>query len=653
MPVVMGTAGHIDHGKTTLVKILTGVDCDRLEEEKKRGITIELGFAFLDLPDNSLLSIVDVPGHEKFVKNMVSGAAGIDFVVLVIAADEGVMPQTREHLAICNLLGVRHGIVALTKTDMVDDDWLQLVTEDIKNFLQGSFLEGAEIYPVSAQRGTGVQELKAALFAMAKNFAPHRRADLPRLPVDRVFSIKGHGTVVTGTLVSGAFSLGDELCLMPKGAETKVRSLQSHGKSVELAPAGYRTAVNLSSLEVDDIQRGDVLTRKGALFNAASWIMQVNCLESSPRALKNRGEVHFHHGAKEVQAKLYFWDRDKLQPGESALCQVRFEEPMVGVFADRSVIRSFAPLQTVAGAKLIYPLDFDLRRKQADFDKRFGLLQQLATFDDYAPLAPGTAGSSPQSFADEILSVQLALAGENGVSLAQLCVLTDIEMKQLEKNIALMGSKQEAFQFDKEARLYIGRSALDTLYSSLVTFFAGFHAADAMKSGISRSEVSSSWGKGRNPKLINFILERALKQESIVVDGDVLRLKTHTVSVAGSAATLKDALLAAYQSFALTPPNLKEVLAEQGSTIKEAAPVLKLLQESGELIKLNEEIYYAAAHLQLVQEKAREWFKSNENLGLAELKELTGLSRKYLIAILEYFDKSKLTIRVGDKRVLR
>ena len=343
MSLVMGTAGHIDHGKTTLVRALTGIDCDRLGEERRRGITIELGFAHLDLPDGSRLGIVDVPGHEKFVKNMVAGAAGLDFVMLVIAADEGVMPQTREHLEICSLLGIRRGLVALTKTDMVDGDWLELVMDDLSGFLEGTFLEDAPVVPVSAQSGQGLDELKVCLAEVAASCVSTRRMDLFRLPVDRVFSMKGHGTVVTGTLVSGRLAVNDPVMAYPGGKEGKVRSIQWHGATVEKADAGQRTAVNLHGLEMDDLQRGDVLAGAGTLFPATGIDVELTLLASAHRGLKHRKEFHFHLGSREFLGRIYLPEAEQLEPGKTAVCQIRFDEPVCAVFGDRFVIRSFSP----------------------------------------------------------------------------------------------------------------------------------------------------------------------------------------------------------------------------------------------------------------------------------------------------------------------
>ena len=370
----MGTAGHIDHGKTSLVRALTGIDCDRLDEEKRRGITIELGFAFFPLPNGERMGVVDVPGHERFVRNMVAGAAGIDFVLLVIAADEGVMPQTREHLEICSLLGIRHGMVALTKIDMVDPELLELAREDVSAFLQGTFLESAPVFPVSSQTGEGLDALRNAIYEQNTILAPKRRSDLFRLPVDRVFTLKGHGTVVTGTLISGSAKVGDEVELLPGQRASRIRSIQTHGADVTEAAPGHRTSLNLHGLEVTDIERGDVVALPGSLFPATRWLVSLTCLSSSPRALRHRAEIHFHHGAKEVPARLYFYDRERLAPGETALVEVRFSTPLAGVFGDRCVIRAFSPLRTVAGGEALIPLDSAPRRRDLSPELRARLL---------------------------------------------------------------------------------------------------------------------------------------------------------------------------------------------------------------------------------------------------------------------------------------
>ena len=654
MAIVMGTAGHIDHGKTALVRKLTGIDCDRLEEEKRRGITIELGFAHCDLPGGGRLGIVDVPGHEKFVKNMVAGASGIDFVMLVIAADEGVMPQTREHLEICSLLGIRHGLVAITKVDMVDAEWLELAREDIAAFVKGSFLEGAPCFPVSSLTGEGIEELRAYIIEQEKTLSPRRRTDLFRLPVDRVFTMKGHGTVVTGTMISGSLRVGDSLELLPAGLPTKARSLQSHGATVDVAPAGKRTAVNLHGIDVDEVRRGDVLAVPGSLFPSERWLLRLTCLSSSPRALRHRAEVHFHHGSREVAARLYFPDRDKLAPGDTALCEARLEEPLVGVFGDHCVVRAFSPLRTVAGGLVLQPLGLPFRRKDATPERVARLL------------------SLPEADDETLTAAQIALASEQpgaeGASLAQLSVLTNLDSKRLDKALQGLSGKSGIFCYDRESRGYIAAEAAAALADRCLEAAAAFHRKEPLKQGMARGALVSAgagagdgasrgdkgWSRGLPPKLAHFIVERLLRSGKLVAEADVLRLATHAVSLASDQAGLKDNLLQAHVRGGFTPPNLKDVLEELGVDLKAAASVLKLLTEEGSLVKIKDGLYYHAPVLATLKEKMGEWFKTHDDLDPAGFRELSGgLSRKYVIALLEYFDKERVTIRVGDKRQLR
>jgi selenocysteine-specific elongation factor len=636
MPVIMGTAGHIDHGKTTLIKALTGIDCDRLSEEKKRGITIELGFAFLDLGTGGdageRLGIVDVPGHEKFVKNMVAGATGVDFVMLVIAADEGIMPQTREHLEICQLLGVTTGLVALTKTDMVDPEWLEMVQEEVENYLEPTFLGGAPVIPVSSHTGQGLDQLRDALRALIAGFKPRRRSDLFRLPVDRVFTMKGHGTVVTGTMVSGSISLGEDVLLYPGGTASKVRGLQSHGETVETAQAGRRTAINLHGLEVDDIRRGDVVARPGTLFPSDVWDIELTVLESCRRSLKHRKEIHFHHGAREVLARIYLLDRDELKPGETALCQARFKEPLAGVYGDRVVLRSFSPLRAIAGGRVVGPRGHKV--------KRFS--DQLAILNELTAEAPET-----------VAATQLELAGAMGVTFNELLTMTNLESKALDKTLGVLGGQQKAILFDKESRRYAGGQVVQGLADGLLAWLVAFHKKDSMKPGVQRGELASSWGKALPPRLFHFIVERLLKKGDVVAEQEILRLKDHSVSLASDQEAVRAALTTAYEQGGATPPNLKDVLEPLGLDFKQAAPVLKLLQDQGVLVRVKDDMYYHGPALTAISGAIVGFFDSHQEMSAPDFKDLTGLSRKYLIPVLEYFDREKLTVRVGDVRHLR
>ena len=632
MAVIMGTAGHIDHGKTSLIKALTGIDCDRLEEEKRRGITIELGFAFLDLPDGERLGIVDVPGHERFVKTMVAGAAGIDFVLLVIAADEGVMPQTREHLDICSLLGIRSGLVALTKTDLVDREWLSLVGDEVCGFLAGTFLEGAPVCPVSVRTGDGLSDLSGRLAALAGHCGSSRRSDLARLPVDRVFTMRGHGTVVTGTLVSGRLALGEEVVLYPTGVKSKVRGLQSHGQSVAEALAGRRVAINLAGLEVGDVERGQVLGRPGELFPVEAWDVELTCLASDVKALRHRTEIHFHHGTKETLARLHLLDRDELRPGETALCQIRFREPMTGVFGDRFVARAFSPLRTVAGGRIINPMGRRIRRRSQGLE---GL----------AALASG-AGS-------DVVRTQLILAGMEGLSVARLRVMTNLESRRLDAALQELSGKREVFLFDREERAYVAAETVQDMAEQACAHLDGLHRREPLKEGMPRGALTAAWSAQMSPRLGHFLVEHMIRQGMMESVGDAVRLSGHAVSLAADQVGMRDRLLAVYRQGGRTPPNLKDARMAARVEAKEAAALLKILQAEGQLVKVSEDLFFHAPVLEELKAQAVAFLERTGEMGPGEFRELTGLSRKYLIALLEHFDREKLTVRAGDKRRLR
>ncbi len=634
MSVIMGTAGHIDHGKTSLIKALTGIDCDRLGEEKRRGITIELGFAYADLPGGERVGIVDMPGHERFVRTMVAGASGVDFVLLVIAADEGVMPQTREHMDICTLLGVRHGIVALTKIDMVDEDMLELAKEDVSEFLKGTFLENAPVFPVSAVTGQGLEALRGAIIEQCRR-QPRRRLDLFRLPVDRVFSLKGRGTIVTGTLISGSAREGDEVELFPSGLVSRIRSIQCHNEGKEVAEAGHRISLNLQSLSVEDIRRGDVVGHVGSLKNSTRWIVELTCLKSSPRALRHRGEVHFHHSARELSARLYFYDRERLEPGECALTEVHFSEPVDGVFADRCIVRAFSPLRTVAGGSVLFPLDTAPRRRKLSTDMQARLL------------------SLPQAGEEERILVQMALSGCFGASVAELSLLTNLGPGRLEKMLQGLSSQGKALCWDRENRCWIRAEELEELSRMALAAAEKFHAKNPLERGMAKAVILGGMGQGVPPKLAHATLERLLRSCRLTSEGELLRLPSHKISLGQDLAGLKQALLEAHLSSPLMPPNHTELFERLGIDSRQVQPLFKLLVSEGRLVKIHETLYYLPEALDAIRQKVREWFATHSEITPGDFRDLTGISRKHSISLLEYFDKEQFTIRLGDKRVLR
>ncbi|MCH5277399.1 MAG: selenocysteine-specific translation elongation factor [Desulfovibrionaceae bacterium] len=638
MAVVMGTAGHIDHGKTSLIRALTGIDCDRLDEEKRRGITIELGFAFLPLPDGSRLGIVDVPGHERFVRTMVAGASGIDFVCLVIAADEGVMPQTREHLEICALMGIRHGLIALTKADTVDAGMLELARDDAADTLAGTFLEGAPMFAVSAVTGQGLDELRRGILDMAASLAPRHHGDIFRLPVDRVFSIRGHGTMVTGTLVSGRIAPDEEIEMVPSGLRARVKSIQSHGDNVERAGPGQRTSLNLAGLEVADIHRGQIAARPGSLFASSRWLLSVSCLLSSPRGLKQREELHFHHGTREERAKLHFADREALRPGETALAEARFAGPMAGVFGDHCVLRLFSPLRTAAGAVLLAPI---LPRLGA------GKLRNIPEELRARLLA------LPEASPVERVHVQARLSGAAGLRWPELAVLTCLEEKKLDRAVQELVQKRELFCFHKESRAYVCAEGLEYWKARFLERAALFHRQNPLIKGMSRGWLLTGVDPALPPQMALFVLNQLIRDEKLRTEDELVRLADFSVEPRLDDEQMAVRILAAHRGNPLTPPMLRHFLDEARLTGKQVAPVLKMLVQKGELVKINEDLYYDAAALDELKSRVRAWFADHTDMAPGDFKAVAGLTRKYAVPLLEYFDNTHFTMRVGNERRLR
>jgi selenocysteine-specific elongation factor len=412
-PIILGTAGHIDHGKTSLIRSLTGIDTDRLKEEKARGITIELGFAHLTLPSGELMGIVDVPGHEKFVRHMVAGATGIDMVALVIAADEGVMPQTREHMDICQLLGVRSGLIVLTKVDLAGAEWLELVEEDVREFVKGTFLEGAPLVHFSALNLKGTEEVLAAISDVASSLAERQSGGLFRMPLDRVFTMRGFGTVVTGTPISGTLTLGDTVQIFPGSLTAKIRGLEVHNERVTQVSAGLRSAINLQGVSKEDVKRGQVLSLEKSLLPSRSMDVWLQYLSNNEKPLKNRSRIRFHVGTAEILGRALLLDSETLAPGRSGLAQIQLEEETTALSGDRFVLRSYSPVRTIAGGEILHPRPTRHKRFQES------VIADLNTLHEGDPIKK--------------LNVLIASAGRKGTSAGELAALIDLPVKKLEE----------------------------------------------------------------------------------------------------------------------------------------------------------------------------------------------------------------------------
>ncbi|MEJ5359324.1 MAG: selenocysteine-specific translation elongation factor [Desulfobacterales bacterium] len=633
-PIILGTAGHIDHGKTSLVKALTGIDTDRLKEEKERGITIELGFAHLKLPGGRRIGVVDVPGHEKFVKHMVAGATGIDLVALVIAADEGVMPQTREHMEICTLLGVRHGLIALTKIDLVDEEMLELARDDVRSFVRGTFLEEAPLIPVSAATGQGIPEFVAALERLAARVPERPPSSLFRLPVDRVFTMKGFGTVITGTLVSGRVQVGDPVMIYPQGISSRVRGLQVHNEPVPAAEAGQRTAVNFQGLEKEAIERGCVLASPGALKPSYMVDVAFHYLASAAKPLKNRTRVRFHTGTSEILGNLILLEADEIAPGETAVAQLRLDEPVAVVKGDHYVVRSYSPVRTIGGGTVLHPIPPKHKRMQAE------VVSFLRAVADCPP--------------EELLVRHIAQAGFAGISFAELRLVSALTDKALEGHLERLLSRREIVLVDRDQRTYVHEGRFRELTGVVAGALERYHRENPLKSGMSKEELKSRFPRTADPRLFQLVLQQMIREGAVLQEEKTVRLKTHEVALASDQESLREEILRVYRESGLQPPFFRDIVASLKADPRQAKDVLNLLIEEGKIVRTKEDLFFDAAAIEALKQRMLDFFAANPEMTPAQFKELTGgAPRKFLIPLLEYFDGRNFTLRVGDVRKLR
>ncbi len=631
--IILGTAGHIDHGKTSLVRAVTGIDTDRLKEEKLRGITIELGFASLDLPEGRHVGIVDVPGHEKFVKHMVAGATGIDIVVMVIAADEGIMPQTREHMEICSLLGIQYGFVALTKIDMVEPEWLDLVTEEVRDFTQGTFLEGAPIVPVSSITGEGIADFIKALDALCRKVPDRSNSGIFRLPVDRVFTMRGFGTVITGTLISGCIRTGDPVMIYPSKITSKVRGIQAHNQTVEQAASGMRTAINFQGLEKAVINRGDVLSTPESLFPSFMVDILLEYLPGNPKVLKNRTRVRFHSGTSEILGNVILLNADELQPGQSAPAQIRLDAPITVVKDDRFVIRSYSPVRTIGGGRVINPIPAKHKRFQPDVVE--GLKHLLEA--DF----------------ESVVAYQTETCGVKGVSFNELRIMTNLPEKRLQQMLHGLLSRQALIQVEKDPPTYIHRRAYDQIKQDALGCLEAYHEANPLKAGMSKEELKSKLPPFLGPKLYNLLLGQTSKEGAIVAEEDLIRLAAHRISLEEDQADIRNRILDAYRKSGLQPPYFNDLCDQMNISENRAKEVLMLLVKEGTIVKIKEDLYFDAGAVDALKEKLVSFLTENGEIATPQFKEMTGVSRKFVIPLIEYFDSKNVTIRIGDIRKLR
>ena len=615
--VVIGTAGHVDHGKTSLIKALTGVDCDRLKEEKERGLTIELGFASLDLPSGERVGVVDVPGHVRFIRHMLSGASGIDLVLLVIAADEGVMPQTVEHMQICELLGIERGVVALTKKDLVDEDLLELALTDVKDFIAGTFLKDAQIIPVSSTTGEGLDALLAELVAQVALVRERQVSGLPVLPVDRVFTIKGFGTVVTGTLSRGTFSGDQEVEVLPSKKTAKIRNIQVHDQDVAQAMAGMRTAVNLQGVGIDEIDRGEWVVPAG-VFTPTRLLDAKLSLVGKP----GRGGIRLYIGSAEVLGDL----RVQRVDGQD-VARIRLQERIVASYGDRFILRTVSPSVTIGGGMVLNPHP----------GRRFSeeVIRDLLS-DDPSRHLVGLAKD----------------AGMHGLSRKAMTEAFPDAGSRTDKLLQALLSTGEVIRFDTVADLYVHAVYLDKVKELLMERVQAFHASNPSSPGISREHLRSSVQGGVDPKLFHKVLQELIKKGTLQESGPNITAQGFSASLALDHRDLGEQVVRLLDKGGFEPLKTSEMAEHLRISPKDLSGILGFLSRDGRVAKVNDDLYLSQRHEDALKEKVRAFIQENQAMAPADMKTVIGVSRKYAIPFMEYLDRIHFTMRVGDVRKL-
>ena len=626
--IIVGTAGHIDHGKTALIKALTGIDADRLEEEKRRGITIDLGFAHMDLPDANgdplHLGFVDVPGHERFVRNMLAGVGGIDLVLLVIAADESIKPQTREHFDILQLLGVQRGITVLTKSDAVDSETLDVVRLEVEEFLRGTFLEApkSSIVAVSSLTGAGLDELKRAMIAAAAGVQSRDSHALARLPIDRVFTMKGFGTVITGTLVAGTIRREEEMEVFPGGRRVRVRGVQVHGQAADTAVAGQRTALNLAGASTDDLFRGMTLAPVATFAATRRLDVRLSLLSSAPHPLKNRSRVHFHANTMEMIAEIGLHGTKQLSPSSEAYARLKLPDPALLLPGDRFIIRQFSPVVTIGGGVVLDPAP-------------------VPRMPGHESLLKILAGGNPEA----ILRARIARHGHAGISLPQLIAETGWTKESIEARLAPAFNDMRVLRIGDR---FVHAPALIELQQLIVSIVTGFQKKNPLVGGITREALREQ--VKASSEVFTPALELLVREKNLEATGDLVRLPGRGVVMKDEEAESKKKIEEAFAVAGLKVPALHEVIAGLKVDKSRAQKIVTLLLRDKVLLKVSDELVFHRSALEELRRLVAAQKLKSPKMDVAKFKELTGVSRKYAIPLLEYLDRERVTRRVGDAR---
>ena len=631
-PIVIGTAGHIDHGKSTLVKTLTGIDPDRLKEEQERGMTIDLGFARFALPDGRKVGIVDVPGHERFIKNMVAGATGIDLVVLVVAADDGVMPQTREHLAIMGVLGVQRGLVALTKIDKVEPAMVELAIEDVRATVRGTFLEGAPILPLSSTTGAGLDAFKAELFRVAAATPPRSDAGVFRMPVQRVFSAHGFGTIVTGIPVSGAVRAGDVVEVLPRGKTSKVRGIQAYQETTDRARAGHSCALNLAEFDLEDVVRGDVIATPG-YFRAVRMLgAQLTALATAPRAIENRLSIRVHTGTAEVVGEVVLLDREQLEPGDTGLVQLRLSEPVVCAPGDRFVLRLASPAITLGGGIVVEESKHRLKRFKG------------FVVEELTRAADGL--ESPRELLAVVLS-RARLAAHGVPALAVEIKRSPVETEQLLRELAARGDVRKL-----DAERWIHVKQLDDARARLAVVLEKWFGEHAHREVVDVRDLRKL--TGFEPEFLDALLAEEARAGKLKVEsGGLVRPNAPGKAVDAKTEALAQRVITALRAARFQPPSPVELATALREPPKAVQSVLELLADRGDVHVVTHEFQLAREHFEFARAAIVANCTQHKSLDIPSLRDELATTRKFLIPLLEHFDTLGVTTRLGANRVLR
>jgi selenocysteine-specific elongation factor len=626
--IIVGTAGHVDHGKTTLIRALTGMETDRHPEERERGMSMDLGFAHLTLPSGIVAGIVDVPGHERFVHNMLAGAAEMDMVLFIVAADEGVMPQTIEHLEILQLLHAKRGVIVLTKCDLVDDEWLELVKEDVAECIRGTFLDGAPMIAVSAVTGEGLDELVRVMDAVAQEVPP-KATDRPfRLPIDDTFVKAGFGTIVRGAIFSGQVRVGEEVEVVPKGIVTRVRSLHTYGKPTEIAVAGQRAAMNLGGVERETTERGDVVCHPATLRASDRMDVALRLLPSAPRPLKDGAPVRFHIGTAERIGRVFFFDRNELKPSEETFAEIRLDKPVACAWGDLFVIRSYSPMVTLGGGKVIEPHPLQRRRRRVA--------------EEFHRIAE-------KSRSEKDFVVTLLREHPNGVTVREIAQRLFLSTERARQIAEALIAEGVAFSLDGQTLLW--QEQVRRLQDSIIVTLRRFHTERPLRRGMPKETLRSLVAPDMAVNLFETLLQHFAQISVIVVERETVRLPTHEIRLTEEQRQWAERMERKAKTAGFAPPELEELLAEFPDR-EQAMDLLSWLVEQGRLVRVAEFVVHPET-IERAKQLARQLCERHGSFTASQFREAANTTRKYAVPLLEFLDQLGVTVRRGDVRVLR